>query len=164
MNITDSIEIKATPERVFEWIQSLKGKEEYIRWHPDHVDMRWIKGEPFKEGSIVYAEEYIHGRLHKIKFICTRVIPNRLIEYQLISPLPFFAPKNSFAMEPKGKDSCIFTTTASFRAGPLFGKLARKQIEAVKQHMKEEGGNLKKILEEEGRDRTTIEENRAKQE
>jgi len=39
------------------------------------------------------------------------------------------------------------TATGSLRGGPLFRKLGRKQMEATKQHMKEEGENLKRILE-----------------
>ena len=65
----DSIEIKATPEKVFEWlVQYMKDKVSYQAWHPDHVDIRWIKGELLQEGSIVYDEEYLHGYLHKFEF------------------------------------------------------------------------------------------------
>ena len=47
ITLKDSIEIKATPEKVFEWlVQRMKDKESYQAWHPDHVDIRWIKGEP----------------------------------------------------------------------------------------------------------------------
>ena len=72
ITLKDSREIHATPEKVFKWlVQSLKDKKSYQAWHPDHVDIRWIKGEPLQEGSIVYAEEYLHGDLHKLKFRIT---------------------------------------------------------------------------------------------
>lgn len=61
ITLKDSIEIKATPEKVFErLIQCLKDKESYKAWHPEHVDIRWIKGEPLMENSIMYVEEYLH--------------------------------------------------------------------------------------------------------
>ena len=148
--LKDSIEIKAKPEEVFEWLlQRFKDKEAYQAWHPDHVDVRWIKGVPLQEGSIVYAEEYLHGELHKLKFIITKVVPNKEIEYKPLFPLSIFAPGNTFLIEPKGQDSCIFTAISRFRAGPLFKKLAKNKIKATEQHIKEEGENLKRALEEE---------------
>ena len=52
-------------------------------------------------------------------------------------------------MEPKGENGCIFTATGSFRVGPLFRKLGKKIIEATEQHVKEEGENLKRLVEAE---------------
>jgi len=125
----------------------LKDKEAYQAWHPDHVDVRWIKGQPLQEGSIVYAEEYLHGQLHKLKFLITKVVPNKEIEYRALFPLSLFAPGNAFIIEPKGKSSSVFTATGRLRAGPLFKKFGKNQIEATKRHMKEEGENIKRALE-----------------
>ena len=147
MIITDSIGIKAPPERVFSFLTGLKDDASYRAWHPDHVVMRWIKGEPFQAGSVAYFEEYLHGKMHKGKFICTKVIPNRLIEYRPLFPLSVFFPGNRFVIEPTDEGSCIFTATGTVRIGPLGKRLSRKQIEGVKRHMKEEGENLKAILE-----------------
>ena len=149
--LRDSIEIKATPEKVYDQlIQYFRNKENYQSWHPDHVDVRWIDGEPMKEGSTVYAEEYLHGRLHKLKFVITKVIPNKQIEYKPPFPLSIFAPGNSFILEFSSDNHCIFTALARYRAGPLFKKLAKKQIEATGKHIKEEGENLKSAVEKTG--------------
>ncbi len=148
----DSIEIKATPEKVFDCLTHIfRGKEDYQAWHPDHVDLCWIKGEPFEEGSIAYCEEYLHGEMHKFKFRLTKVVPNRLIEYRPLFPWSIFSPGNTFVMEPKGEKSCIFTATGRLRAGPLFKKLGRNRLEAVKKHMEEEGENLQRLIDK-GRD------------
>jgi len=112
--------------------------------------MRWIKGEPFEEGSVVYFEEYLHGKIHKAKFMCTKVVPNRLIEYRPPFPWSIFIPGNQFIMEPVDEGSCLFTATIKARMGPLARKLSRKQIEGIKRHMKEEGENLKAIVEKRG--------------
>ena len=145
--IEDSIEIKTTPEHVFNWFTNLRTGEDYRAWHPNHVDWYWIKGEPFQEGSIVYCEEYIHGKKHRIKFICTKVEPNRLIEYKPSFPMLLLMSKSQFIIEPKSGKNCVFTAAISFREGPFFKKLFAKQMKDLKQHMKEEGENLKKILE-----------------
>ena len=153
MTLTDSIEIEATPEQVFDWlVERFKDKESYQAWHPDHVDIRWIKGESLQEGSIIYAEEYLHGELHKLKFIITKVVPNRVMEYRPLFPWSIFAPGNAFLIEQKGENSCIFTAKGSLRMPRwLFKRLHKKhknKIEATEQHMREEGENLKKALEE----------------
>ena len=152
ITLKDSIEIKAPPEKVFEWlVQRFKDKESYQAWHPDHVDIRWIKGKPLEEGSIVYGEEYLHGYLHKLKFRITKIVRNRMIEYRSLFPLSILAPRNTFLIELKGEKSCIFTAMSSLRLPRwLFEKLNKKhknKIEAAQQHMKEEGKNLKRLLE-----------------
>lgn len=152
ITLSDSIEVEATPEEVFEWlVRHMSDKESYQAWHPDHVDIRWIEGEPVKEGSIVYAEEYLHGALHKLKFRIVKIVPNRRIEYRSLFPLSLLAPGNAFEIEPKGPGRCIFTARGSLRLPRwLFEKVAKAhqgKIEATKQHMKEEGQNLKKALE-----------------
>ena len=36
--------------------------------HKDHTICKWIIGKPFEKGSVLYAEEYLHDKLHKMKF------------------------------------------------------------------------------------------------
>jgi hypothetical protein len=132
--LTDSIEIKTTPEKVFDFFFHLVDDESYRAWHPDdHVAFRWIKGPPWEEGSVVYAEEYIHGKLHKLKFVITKLFP-----------------KNRVTVEPK-QGACIFTAQGTIRVGWLIRTFAKKRLErglsSVRKHMKEEGESLKRILE-----------------
>ncbi len=51
-------------------------------------------------------------------------------------------------IEPNG-DHCSFTAITIFRLPPIsaHSKRARKQIDLARKHVKEEGENLKKILE-----------------
>ena len=100
-----------------------------------------------QEGSTVYAEEYLHGELHKLKFVISRVVPNKQIEYKPPFPLSIFVLGNSFILESSGDNHCIFTALAHYRAGPLFKKLAKSKIEATMNHMKEEGENIKRAVE-----------------
>ncbi len=145
ITLTDLIEIKTTPEKIFDWFVHFE--ENFKAWHPDHVECRWLKGEPFEEGSILYVEEYLHGKLHKMKFLGTKIEPNKKIEYKLLFPTSIICPKGSFIIEPKG-ESCIFTATLSFRFSKILSKLAKSRVEATKKHMREEGENLKKLLEQ----------------
>jgi len=151
--LKDSIDIEAPCEKVYQFLTALRDTESYRAWHPEHVAMRWVKGEPFQQGSEVYFEEYLHGELHKATFVCTRAVPGRLIEYRPKFPWSLFNPRNSFEMEPAGKNGCRFTATIRLRVGPLFKKLGKKRMETVRRHMKEEGENIKNTLENKRRKR-----------
>jgi hypothetical protein len=150
--LTDSIKIKTTPEKTFSFLTSIVDDDSYRAWHKeDHVSLRWIKGQPWTEGSVIYAEEYIHGKLHKLKFKITKIVPNKRIEYTPVSCfLRRFFPKNEFIIEQKG-ESCLFIASGTYRLGwiakTFFKKAIENSLSSVKKHMKEEGENLKRILE-----------------
>jgi hypothetical protein len=155
ITLEDSIEIKTAPERVLNGLIKVFSSDEYFkRWHKDHVKCQWTRGKPFEIGSVLYVEEYMHGELHKMKFLGTKLDPNRKIEYKLLFPTSIICPKGSFIIEPKG-ESCIFTATLSFRLGWLFSRFAKGRVEAITKHMKEEGENIKAALEAGSNRRTT---------
>lgn len=150
--LADSIEIHATPERIFGFFLQIVDDASYRAWHPeDHVAFRWIRGEPWQEGSAAYAEEYIHGKLHKFNFLVNKVVANREIELVPLSRfLRIYFPRNTLLIERRNA-SCVFTASGVLRVGPLAKLLARNKLErglsSVRKHMKEEGENLKRILE-----------------
>ena len=157
ITLADSIEINTTPERVFAFLTGIVDDESYKVWHEaDHVGFIWLKGEPWQEGSVMRADEYLHGKLHRLKFEVTEVKPGRRIEYAPTSRLMrIFCPRNEFIMEPKG-DACLFAATVTVRIGWIgkvfFKKAIDEGLASVRAHMQEEGENLKKILEaEQGR-------------
>ncbi len=155
VTLTDSIEIKTTPEKVFDFLVHLVDDESYRAWHPeDHVALRWLKGNPWEEDSVVYAEEYIHGKLHKLKFLVTKVVPDREIQYVPVSRfLRRYFPKNTFYIELK-EETCVFTAKSTYRVGWLVrtfaGNKLNRGLSSVRKHMEEEGENLKRTLEAEG--------------
>ncbi|HOF78703.1 MAG TPA: SRPBCC family protein [Smithellaceae bacterium] len=150
--LTDSIEIRATPETVFKFLTSIVDDESYKTWHnADHVSFRWLKGQPWSEGSVMVAQEYLHGKIHKFKFQVTRIVPYRHIEYSPTSRfMRKFFPKNEFVLEPKGKH-CLFIARGTYRVGwigkTFFKKAIENGLSSVRRHMKEEGENLKVIIE-----------------
>lgn len=152
IRINDSIEINAPPESVFKFLLNLKDDESYRNWHPkDHISLYWLKGKPWEIGSVVCAKEYIHGVKHTFKFVTTKMIPNKLIEYKPTFWLyRIFIPKNSFAIEPTSS-GCIFTAEGTYRIGRIGRLLAKNRIEngiaSMKRHLREEGENLKKVVE-----------------
>lgn len=141
--LKDSIEIKAKPDKIFKWLKNLD--KHYKEWHPDHVKCCWI-GKPAKQGSTLCYEEYLHGDLHKIRSKITKIEENKGIEFRNLFPISIICPKGSFIIEPKD-GSCIFTANLSFRFANIFSKLVKDRVEAIKKHMREEGKNLKRLLE-----------------
>lgn len=65
----DSIEIKTTPEEIFNLFRNLD--KHYLEWHPDHIKFKKLTGG-LDGGDIFYYEEYLHGELHKIKSKITK--------------------------------------------------------------------------------------------
>ena len=150
--LTESIEIRTTPERIFGFFLHIVDDASYRAWHPqDHVAFRLIRGQPCRPGSVVYAEERIHGRRHKLKFLVKEVVPNRKIEFVPLSRLlRIYFPRNTFLIEARDR-SCVFTASSVVRVGHLVKLLARNRLEqglaSARRHMREEGENMKRILE-----------------
>lgn len=146
--LTDSIKINATSEKIFSALLKIFSNEEnYRMWHRDHVTCRWLKGIPFEKGSVLYAEEYLHGKLYKLKFISTNLVRNNKFEYRLLFPASLICPKGSFIIEQE-KENCIFTANLYYRLNKFFDRYFKDSIDAIEKHMKEEGENLKKIVED----------------
>ncbi|MBC8388466.1 MAG: hypothetical protein H8E13_10525 [Actinobacteria bacterium] len=91
-------------------------------------------------------------KIFKLKGTIGEVIPNRKIVLKYSFPISLVAPRIEWLIEPKGPNS-VFTAKSYLRAGDLFCKfkLSKKEmetkIEMHNKHVREEGENLKKILE-----------------
>lgn len=146
--LKDSIEINAPVEKVWGFFDHLDLN--YKSWHEDaHVTCRWLKGRPHEEGSIAYFEEVLDGKLCKIKVITTRVEKYRLVETRPPFPISLIHTKGTYLFESNGESS-VFTAINHFRIPFLFSRNLLSLIAATERHMREEGENLKKILENKG--------------
>ena len=85
----------------------------------------------------------------KWKVVYTNIIPNRQIEFKLTNRFwRIFLTQSTFLIEPKN-DGCTFKAYNYFRLGPIssMSEKVKNQFETIKKHMKEEGLNLKQIME-----------------
>jgi len=148
ISLKDSIEISTTPATLFNWLNRMP--EEYRSWHPDHVACRIISGSFLEEGAKFECEEYLHGKLHTMNFHLIKVIPDRRVEFSIDG-----IGKGAFETVPIG-NKVRFTAELDFGSKiPVIGQLFdwiflgifNQRINAMKQHMAEEGKNLKAILE-----------------
>ena len=146
----DSTEIKTTPEKIWEFFINLD--KNYKSWHPeDHIVFKWTKGKPMETGSHYYGEEIMNGNVKKFKGIIGEVIPYRKIVFKFTFPVTLVSPYFEWRIEPKGSNS-VFTAITIVKCERFYRKIMGKKgwnalIETGKKHVKEEGENLKKILE-----------------
>ncbi|NLF29804.1 MAG: hypothetical protein GX591_02815 [Planctomycetes bacterium] len=150
--LSHSLWIRATPEQVFAFLTGVVDDATYRAWHPgEHLSLQWVKGEPWRVGSVLYATERLGGRLRKMTLRVTRVIPGRRID---LAPLSRFqrryAPRNTYAVRPEA-DGCRLTLTLHLRLPLPLRLLARamldRRLAAAKRHMVEEAEHLKHRLE-----------------
>ena len=142
--LKDTVEINTTPEKIWEFWANMD--KNYKALHPeDHILFQWTKGRPMEEGSTIYAEEVVGGKLLKGKVTCVDVVPNRKFALTLPFPRSLFC-KYEYLIEPRGDNTAFIAFTHL-----KFPGFARKRIQAIvevgKKHVREEGENLKKILE-----------------
>jgi hypothetical protein len=146
--LQDTIAIQTSPEQVFDWLAHFK--EYYLAWHPDHVKCLYLKGTSLEVGSVIYVEEYLHGELHRLKLRITKVIPLSRVEYTAVIGMG-----GAFSVIPHGQGVLFTAETYLGITVPvlasvidrLFKELFSGRLQALQQHMAEEGVNLKRLLE-----------------
>lgn len=142
---TTSPEINARPEKLFAFFAGMETN--YLRWHEDHVLFRWIDEAELRPGVRFYFEERIAGKLLKKSVVFTQIVAGKLIEFAPTSRLfRFFLPRISFRVSTTPAGFSV-TQEIVLRIGPLAARLNRRELEAVRRHMIEEGENLKRLLE-----------------
>ncbi|UCG28485.1 MAG: SRPBCC family protein [Bacteroidales bacterium] len=148
ISLTDSIDIRTTPEKIFAWFSRLP--EEYMSWHPDHVSCLVVHGSLPEVGSVIECREYLHGKLHSLRLRITKVIPDKRIDFEVKG-----MGRGAFEARVAG-DTVRFVAELDIGPGTpvigdlfdlIFSLLFGKRIEAMRKHMAEEGRNLKAILE-----------------
>ena len=146
MLLQDGIQIYAPSAKVFIFFQEMA--ENYVPWHPDHHEFCWIDGEAVEVGHIFAFKETINGHQQDKAMRFIEVERNRLLAFE---PVNWFVrllmPRLSFEIKPIDEQSCRFIAKIHLRVGPLAQRLNAKEFNAVRQHMKEEGQNLKQMVE-----------------
>jgi hypothetical protein len=148
ISLRDSIEIRTTPQELFAWLGRMP--QEYKSWHPDHVACRVLHGSMLEVGSEIEAQEYLHGKLHSMRFRMTKVVPNKRVEFEVQG-----MGRGAFEARANG-DTVRFVAELDIGTyAPIIGRLFdfiftwffEQRIESMRQHMVEEGQNLKQLLE-----------------
>lgn len=145
MLLAERISIRTSPDAVFRFFAEMD--QNYLRWHPDHVLFRWENDSRLRVGAEFYFEETIGGELLRKRVRFTRIEPGRVIEFAPVSFLfRLFLPRITFRIAQQD-GQCTVMQEIRIRIGPIGAALNKRQFEAVRRHMREEGENMKRILE-----------------
>ena len=142
--LSDSIEIDVQPARLWEWLNGFT--EHYREWHPDHVSAEWKRGTPNQVGSVLAVVEVLAGHREKLEFKITQVDPPHSLEYRILGAHSLLVPRGAFEVLTRNGTS-TFTATIWCRFGAIAGRLFARRIDSLQSHMREEGENLKRLLE-----------------
>jgi hypothetical protein len=145
MILRDATAIQASPETIFAFFEEIE--RHYLAWHPDHVLFRWVQGRGLKEGNIFYFEERIAGKLLRKRVAFTRIVRGEHIEFApTFWLMRLFLPRMVFRLEPHAQ-GLLFIAEVHLRMGPLAQRAHRRELEAVREHMRVEGMNLRRFAE-----------------
>lgn len=147
MVLRDAIEVYASPADVFAFFDGMDDAR-YLGWHPDHRHFRWTRGKGLKIGTEFYFEEVIAGKLLKKTVVFTRIEEGSRIEFAPVSWLMrLFLPRLVFRLEIIAERHYRFIAEIVLRVGPLGARLNKRELDAVREHMRIEGINLKHFVE-----------------
>jgi uncharacterized protein YndB with AHSA1/START domain len=145
MQLEPRTDIGVPPAAVFRFFEEMP--DNYSNWHPDHVEFRWVDGNGLSAGTTAYFAERIAGTNHERTVRFVEVVPNERIVFTPTSRLVrFLMPRISFAIEPR-EAGCTLVQRITIRTGPIGAWLNRREFDAVRTHMREEGANLKRLVE-----------------
>ena len=145
MILEHKILVHGQPERLFQFFEDMEMN--YTHWHPDHHHFEWRKGRGCLEGNVFFFDETIAGQRQPKEVVFTRVEPDRMIEFAPTNRFfRLFLPSIMFEFQPEGDHTWLVARIA-LRMGPVARWLHRKEFELVRKHMREEGENLKLMVE-----------------
>lgn len=146
--LTDRVFIPVPPEDAFAWFQELETN--YPVWHASHVACQHVRGGKLEPGTVLSAQEFLHGKLHKLKISITGLIPGEEITYRIGRGV-----RGCFRFQPVAGgvefEASLFLgwkiPLLDGAGNLILKKLLGHRLTRLQQHMHEEGLNLKKILE-----------------
>ena len=147
IELIDRITIDCTPNKVYSTLVFFfQNSENYKLWHKDHISCYWKNGKDFSPGSVLIAQEYLHGTVHKLGFKIISNKPDICFDYKVLFPFSLICSGGSFQMIPKGTET-EFVAKLNFRFGSILQILFKRNIDSLKLHVKEEGISIKEIIE-----------------
>lgn len=145
--LSETTDVGARPHDVYDWFRDLTSN--YRRWHPDHRVCRYVKGQPLQAGSVLYVEEYLHGRLHSLRLKLISTEPGREIRYRIGPGI-----RGDFLITPTASGAQLRARVCLGWDLPVIGRLIdmviarifRKRLVDLRRHMQEESQNLKALF------------------
>jgi len=146
--IIDKTIIFCTPQKAYsKLVYFFQSTAHYKEWHKDHISCYWNKGKDFSVNSILYAKELLNGIPFLLGFKIIKNDPNKEIEFKMLFPFLLLCRGGYFIFLHNNTMTEI-TAQLEFRGGNIIRKVFNKEIESIRKHMREEGQNIKKNVED----------------
>jgi len=144
--LRETTDVHASPAAIFQFFEEMEAR--YLQWHPDHKLFRWVSGRGLTEGNVFYFEEFIAGKLLKKEVVFTCIERHTRIEFTpTFWLLRLFLPRMIFRIVEQSPASCRLIAEIHLRMGPLAVRFHKRELDAVREHMRVEGINLRAIVE-----------------
>jgi uncharacterized protein YndB with AHSA1/START domain len=146
--LSDEVIVDAPPDAVYEFFRTMD-EERYLAWHREHLAFRFVAGDRIAEGARAYFEEEIGDEHFESTVRYTEVRAPEYIEFRDEDRLTrLFNPKNTFAFESVDGGTRV-VAEVHLRIGPLerLSSHVHHELEELRRHMREEGENLKRLVE-----------------
>jgi uncharacterized protein YndB with AHSA1/START domain len=145
MQVRQSVEIAATPERIW---PLLVEPANVMRWYPTLRTFRYEDAGQGGPDARIYAEEKASGMLMKLHFVITDWVENRMVSLHMVSGTGVKGYDQSWVVEPLPTGS-RFTFEEHVELpygvlGSVIGKIGQRSSEA---HVKEMLAELKVLAE-----------------
>ena len=139
------LEIDAPPETVFQFLCDYD--KHYTEVSKDHIErVVYIKNPSLEHPDVSFYFRQlspITGKEQKVRGKVSRVEMNRYIGTVFLFPVSLFLTKVEEILEPKGR-GCLLITNLHFT---LLGKMAKKSMRKVSDHIRGELEEMKNKLE-----------------
>jgi len=149
MSLVHEVSVNAPSDKVWDFLINIE--KNYIAWHPkDHILFQWTKGTAFEAGARFYAEQYMMGVMIKYNGTISESIPGQKISMTFSFPLSLITDKIEIIIENHGAATVFrHVTHMKFRflSRTIFKKRNINMLLDMDTHIKSEGENMKKILE-----------------
>jgi hypothetical protein len=147
--LVHKVDIQTSPDKIWGFLLNIE--KNYTIWHPeDHILFKWTDGKPFEKGSTFYAEQYMMKHKIKYKGVITESFPKSKITMKFLFPLSIITDRIEMIIEVHGSYSTFKHITYmkfKFLSRTLFKKRNIKTLQDMDAHVKSEGRNMKRILE-----------------
>jgi hypothetical protein len=150
MTLVHQVDIKTSTGRIWDFLVNINMN--YTHWHPhDHILFQWTEGEPLMTGSRFYAEQYMMGQKIKYNGRITASIPGEKVTMRFSFPLSLITEKIEMIIEDHGSYATFKHVTYlkfKFLSRTLFKKRNIRMLNEMDEHVKTEGENMKRLLEQ----------------
>jgi Polyketide cyclase / dehydrase and lipid transport len=143
--------LPVAPETVWAFFSEMD--QHYTQWVPEHLDWRWLRGNPLEPGSIWYADEWIGPLRISTRFFVDDADPGRFFSYRIAFPASLIGARGSFRLEATATGGCDVVEQVHLGfAIPIVGALLDQLISVVlplgefRRHMQDESAGLVRIF------------------